>query len=63
MSELKNTCVSMSCPFVGLCNQYNFLIDRGESCEYQDQLLRAAKRLQQQRKMIAKYTKMQEEKK
>ena len=62
MTELKNTCVSMSCPFVGLCDKYDFSIDRVESCIYQEQLMRAAKRLEQKRKMLAKIAKKEAKK-
>lgn len=47
---MKNTCVSMSCPFILVCKEYNFLVDRGEKCETQEHILRQAKKLEKQRK-------------
>lgn len=47
---MKNTCVSMSCPFILVCKEYNFLVDRGEKCETQEAILRLAKKLEKQRK-------------
>ena len=47
---MKNTCVSMSCPFIMVCKEYNFLVDRGEKCETQEHILRQAKKLEKQRK-------------
>ena len=38
-----NTCVSMKCPFIGYCKDYNFLVDRGEKCDTMARLVRAAK--------------------
>lgn len=46
---MKNTCVSMSCPFIMVCKEYNFLVDRGEKCETQEDILRQAKKLEKQR--------------
>lgn len=47
---MKNTCVSMSCPFIMVCKEYNFLVDRGDTCETQEDILRQAKKLEKQRK-------------
>ena len=47
---MKNTCVSMSCPFILVCKEYNFLVDRGEKCETQEDILRQAKKLEKRRK-------------
>lgn len=44
-----NTCVSMTCPFIAYCKDYNYLVDRTGGCKTQDAILRAAKRLQKQR--------------
>lgn len=44
-----NTCVSMGCPFILVCKEYNFLVDRGEKCETQENILRQAKKLEKQR--------------
>ena len=51
---MKNTCVSMSCPFILVCKEYNFLVDRGEKCETQEDILRQAKKLEKQRKKSGK---------
>lgn len=48
--KVKNTCVSMSCPFILVCKEYNFLVDRGEKCEIQENILRQAKKLEKQRR-------------
>lgn len=45
-----NTCVSMSCPFILVCKEYNFLVDQGDKCETQEDILRQAKKLEKQRK-------------
>lgn len=45
-----NTCVSMGCPFILVCKEYNFLVDRGEKCETQEAILRQAKKLEKQRR-------------
>lgn len=37
------TCVSMNCPFIDYCKDYNFLVDRGEKCETKERLIRSAK--------------------
>ena len=47
---MKNTCVSMGCPFILVCKEYNFLVDRGEKCDTQENILRLAKKLEKQRK-------------
>ena len=44
-----NTCVSMNCPFIGYCNHYNCIIDRGERCIYQDWFIRASMRILNER--------------
>lgn len=44
------TCVSLECPFIWYCNQYNYLIDRGDHCDHQDQILRQAKKLEKIRR-------------
>lgn len=45
-----NTCVSMGCPFILVCKEYNFLVDRGEKCATQENILRQAKKLEKQRR-------------
>lgn len=39
------TCVSMSCPFISYCRFYNFLVDRGERCPIQQEIVSRAKTL------------------
>lgn len=48
--KMKNTCVSMKCPFIPVCKEYNFLIDRGDKCEVQENILKRAKKLEKQRR-------------
>ncbi len=45
-----NTCVSMSCPFVAYCKDYNYSVDRTGGCKTQENILAAAKKLQKMRK-------------
>ena len=52
-----NTCVTLDCPFIWYCKEYNFTVDRGDHCDHQDQILRQAKRLEKQRKMQRKLQK------
>lgn len=40
------TCVSMNCPFIPYCKDYNFLVDRNPKCQTQEKILLAAKHLQ-----------------
>lgn len=42
---LKNTCCSLRCPFIPYCKEYNFLIDRGEKCKIQEEIIKAAKKV------------------
>ena len=56
-----NTCVSMDCPFIWYCNQYNFEVDRGDHCEHQDEILRRAKLLEKYRRLQKKMKTLQEE--
>ena len=44
-----NTCVSMGCPFISVCKEYNYLVDQGEKCKTQENILRQAKKLEKQR--------------
>jgi hypothetical protein len=37
-----NTCVSMNCPFIFCCKEYNFLVDRGSGCNIQNKIVRAS---------------------
>lgn len=41
----KYTCVSLNCPFINHCKEYNFLVDRGKVCEIQTWFLKKAKQL------------------
>lgn len=34
------TCVSMNCPFMGICKEYNFLVDRSNGCKTQQFILK-----------------------
>ena len=45
-----NTCVSIDCPFIWYCNQYNFEVDRGDRCEHMENILTKAKRLEKLRR-------------
>ena len=36
------TCVSINCPFIAICKDYNFLIDRAGGCETQKRIVEAA---------------------
>lgn len=49
---MKNTCVSLSCPFIPFCNQYNYLVDRGDECEVQQQILERGERFMKDRKRL-----------
>lgn len=44
------TCVTLDCPFILYCREYNYLVDRGESCEHMEQIIKKAKRFDSQRK-------------
>lgn len=48
------TCVSMECPFLMYCKDYNFLVDREAGCKTQDALMRGAERLKKQKKFERK---------
>lgn len=45
-----NTCVTLNCPFILYCREYNYLVDRGESCEHMEQIIKKAKRFDSQRR-------------
>lgn len=47
---MKNTCVSLNCPFIPFCNQYNYLVDRGDECEVQQKILERGERFMKDRK-------------
>ena len=49
-----NTCVSMNCPFINYCKEYNFLVDRGEQCKTQNKILRLASDYIKKRKIKTK---------
>ncbi len=44
---LMNTCVSLSCPFIPYCRFYNFLVERGERCAIQQEIVFRAERLKE----------------
>lgn len=37
-----STCVSLKCPFILYCKHYNFLIDRGDVCKIQLEIIEKA---------------------
>lgn len=39
------TCASMNCPFINYCRHYHLTKDRGDRCETQEAILRAARRI------------------
>lgn len=41
-TKMKVTCVSMDCPFMGICREYNFLVDRSNGCKTQKFILEKA---------------------
>jgi hypothetical protein len=45
-----NTCVSINCPFIRYCNEYNFLVDRGEKCNIQDEIIKSAEKYKKESK-------------
>lgn len=47
-----NTCVSLNCPFMNLCKHYNFLIDRGEKCIIQEEIVQKAIKLEKEKGKI-----------
>lgn len=51
------TCVTLDCPFICYCKEYNYLVDRGEGCEHMEQIIKKAKLFGSQRKKRAKETK------
>lgn len=50
------TCVTLNCPFILYCREYNYLVDRGDSCEHMEQIIKKAKRFDRQRKKQANET-------
>ncbi len=44
------TCVTLDCPFILYCKEYNYLVDRGESCKHMEQIIKKAKRFDNQRR-------------
>lgn len=44
------TCVSIECPFIHYCKDYNFLVDRGNGCSTQREIMEAAEKLKRQRR-------------
>lgn len=39
----RHTCVSLDCPFIFVCKEYNYLIDRGSVCKHAEHYLKLAK--------------------
>lgn len=39
------TCVSLDCPFIPYCKDYNFKVDRTGGCKTQEKIVEQAKRL------------------
>lgn len=37
------TCITLNCPFISCCTEYNFLVDRGGKCRVQEEILSRAK--------------------
>lgn len=52
------TCVSLNCPFIRYCKEYNFTVDRGERCEHMEQIVRKATGFDKQRKKAPKEEKI-----
>lgn len=48
------TCVSIECPFIHYCKDYNFLVDRGNGCSTQREIMEAAEKLKRQRRKEGK---------
>lgn len=44
------TCVTLDCPFICFCSEYNYLVDRGEECEHMEQIIKKAKRFDMRRR-------------
>lgn len=44
-----SNCVSMNCPFIPYCKEYNFLIDRGDKCNIQEEIIKGAEKLKKQK--------------
>lgn len=51
--NVKETCVSINCPFMKNCKSYNFTVERSGGCAVQDELLQAADKLKAQRRKAA----------
>ena len=51
-----NTCVTLDCPFICYCKEYNYTVDRGERCEHMEQIIRKATRFDKQRKKAKEET-------
>ena len=45
------TCVSIVCPFIGCCKDYNNNVDRSSGCVTQDYILSASKRFEQKKRL------------
>ena len=50
MADVK-TCVSIVCPFIGCCKDYNNNVDRSSGCVTQDYILSASKRFEQKKRL------------
>lgn len=44
------TCVSMECPFIHYCKEYNFLVDREGGCSAQKAILQGARKIERERR-------------
>lgn len=51
---MKNTCISLDCPFIPICRHYNYLVDRGDECTVQAEILKNAKELEIKNEEITK---------
>lgn len=45
------TCVSLKCPFIKHCKDYNFLIERGTECSIQKEIIEKSKQIIKERKL------------
>ena len=39
-----NTCISLKCPYIDICKNYNHCVDRGEQCKTRKRITELAKR-------------------
>ena len=55
-STVKNTCCSLNCPFIPICKEYNFLVDRGKECKIMEFIIEKSIKIQKERKRRMKST-------